>query len=202
VRPVPYDPERSLALLHEAGYRDDNHDRFLEKGGRDLSVQLIVIGDDEIKPRATIALQRVFYEIGVKMKVVVIPPDTILAHDFYRGTFQMIFMQANVGIDPAIAATVWHSRGRYNFGMYHNAEVDSFFNQGRQTLDNRERAFIYQHIHALIARDHPACFLFFRESLVGLSSRLQGARGYPENILSSAGRWKVGRPSRRNGRLL
>ena len=87
----------------------------------------------------------------------------------------------------------WHSRniGRTNLAHYSNREVDRLIEEGIQETDIVERAPIYRKIHALMANDRAAVFLFFRKKFLATSSRFAGVKASPENYYTSMPYWSI-----------
>ena len=112
-------------------------------------------------------------EIGVRMTSKVLPYAE-MAQYVKAGNFDVCFAQNNPGLDPDKASLFWHSDGALNFGSYENNEVDRLLHTGRTSDNPRERRSIYRKVHALIAQDYSAVFLFFQRYSVVSTSRLKG----------------------------
>jgi len=103
-------------------------------------------------------------------------------------------LTADAGVDPdKFTRLFWHSEniGSSNLGAYGNSEVDRLIEAGRTSLDTEERRRLYRRIHALIARDHPAVFLYVRKIFFATSARLDGINTAPELFYQSIKDWYI-----------
>lgn len=179
VEPVKYDPVKALDLLNETGWRDVDEDGFLEKGGKEFEFVLVMDEGDEVKERAARVVRQQLNDIGIRMKARFLGMNDLL-DVLQSGAYQATFTQLNGAGDPDHASWAWHSSmiGGFNFAFYENSEVDRLFESGRLAVEDEERTKIYRSIHALIASDAPATFLFFPETAEGVAARFKGVKSY------------------------
>lgn len=200
VRPVPYDPREARRLLAEAGWTDRNGDGVLDKHGKPLEVELLVDTGDKAKETTALVVRQQLQEIGVKIRLTRLSASALIGNRLAPGDFEMALMQYNVGQDPATAALFWHSRNigtrELNMARYRNARVDSLFDAGHTVSGFDRRQAIYREIHALIAGDQPAAFLYFKNRFEAVNRRIGGVefgaesgRGY--NLYHSAKKWHI-----------
>jgi peptide/nickel transport system substrate-binding protein len=75
---------------------------------------------------------------------------------------------------------VWHSSqngpDQLNSFSYANSEVDALLEKGRATCHQQERVATYHRIQQILAEDQPYVFLYFRETLPVVSSRVRGIK--------------------------
>ncbi|MBA7564415.1 hypothetical protein ES708_06078 [subsurface metagenome] len=105
-----------------------------------------------------------------------------------------MLLQFNAGVDPDKFITYfWHSEniGSSNLGGYKNSEVDRLIEEGRTSLDFEERKHLYRRIHALIAGDRPAVFLYVRKIFFATSNKLEGINAAPELFYQSIKDWHI-----------
>jgi len=73
--------------------------------------------------------------------------------------FQALLTDYDTPIDPD-QYTIWHSTQATNFTHYSNLKVDKLLEDGRRTLDRKQRTEIYQDFQRFLLEDCPAVFLY------------------------------------------
>jgi len=69
--------------------------------------------------------------------------------------------------------------------------------KGRTTCVQEERARYYHRIHEILAFEQPIIFLYFRDALPVVSSRVHGIRSGPAGIRYDFSKWYVPRGEQR-----
>lgn len=162
---------------------------------------MLVDSGDKVKELAALVIRQQLQEIGVKLTFERINFPKLLNEYLISGKFKMVLIQFNAGADPGTASVFWHSRniGKYNVAGYKNIQVDSLFDLGSVTTDQKKRQNIYRQLHAVIAADQPATFLFFKNRFEAVNRRIAGVKsGGGFNIYQSIKQWYiVPQPDRR-----
>jgi peptide/nickel transport system substrate-binding protein len=146
---IPYDPERAVRLLDEAGYPAKQGVRF------SLTFKATT---GELSRAIAEAMQFQLAQIGIRVEIRSYEWGTFYA-DIKSGNFQL-YVLTWVGItDPDYYHYIFHSasvppRGA-NRGHYANPEVDRLLAAGRQTSDPRRRKAIYGQIQQILAGELP-----------------------------------------------
>jgi peptide/nickel transport system substrate-binding protein len=200
VATYPYDPERARTLLAEAGWRERNDAGILVKNGKPFAFELITNqGNDERKKIAEI-IQASLREIGVAVEIRTIEWATLLKEWVRKRRFEAIVLGWAIGTDPD-QYTIWHSSKTgpddFNTISFANAEVDELLEKGRATCVQAERARYYHRIHEILAREQPVIFLYFRDALPVVSSRVHGIVPGPAGIRYDLPRWYVPKAEQR-----
>ena len=196
----PYDPRRAQALLAEAGWTERNADGILVKNGKPFVFELITNqGNDERKKIAEI-IQASLREIGVAVEIRTIEWATLLKEWVRKRRFEAIVLGWGIGNDPD-QYNIWHSSKTgpddFNTISFANAEVDALLEKGRTTCVQEERARYYHRIHEILAFEQPIIFLYFRDALPVVSSRVHGIRSGPAGIRYDFSKWYVPRGEQR-----
>ena len=79
----------------------------------------------------------------------------------------------------------------FNFVSYSNPEVDHLLDLGRMTCVQSERKRAYDRLQEILAEDQPIIFLYFRDALPVVSSRVRGIVPSPNGILYNFHKWYV-----------
>jgi peptide/nickel transport system substrate-binding protein len=190
-----YDPEKAKALLAEAGWKDRNGDGVVEdKDGKPFTLTIRTNqGNDERKKIAEIIQQRL-KEIGVNADIQLIEWAAFIKEFVKPRRFEVVVLGLGTGTDPD-QFVVWHSSQRgpdqMNRTGYANPEVDSLLEAGRSSCVQSERVRYYHRIQEILAHDLPMVFLYFRDALPAVASRIHGVNPAPAGILYNFDEWYV-----------
>jgi peptide/nickel transport system substrate-binding protein len=199
-RTYAYDPARAKALLAEAGWRERNAEGILVKNGKPFTFEILTNqGNDERKKVAEI-IQASLRDIGVGAEVRTLEWATLLKEWIRKRRFDTVILGWQIGTDPD-QYNIWHSSKTapedLNSASYANREVDDLLEKGRTTCVQAERAKYYQRIHEILAEDQPYLFLYFRDELPVVSSRVHGVAAAPNGIKYNFREWYVPRAQQR-----
>jgi peptide/nickel transport system substrate-binding protein len=194
VRTYPYDPARARALLAEAGWKTTNADGLLVKDGRAFTFELLTSqGSDEGRKVAEI-IQANLREIGIGVEIRVLEWAAFLKEHVRKRRFEAVSMGWSIGLDPDQYG-IWHSSktgpDEFNFVSYSNPEVDRLLDLGRMTCLQSERKRAYDRLQEILAEDQPIIFLYFREMLPVVASRVRGIVPGPIGIGYNFTEWFV-----------
>jgi peptide/nickel transport system substrate-binding protein len=194
VKRYAYDPARAKALLAEAGWVDTNNDGIVDKDGKPFAFEILTNqGNDERKKVAEI-VQASLKRIGVKTDIRVLEWATFLKEYIKKRRFEALIMGWGIGWDPD-QYDVWHSSKTgpddLNHISYANPEVDRLLELGRGSCNKEERTAHYHRLQEVLAEEQPLVFLYFRDSLPVVSSRIHGIVPAPQGIDHNFPRWYV-----------
>ena len=194
VRRYPHDPARARALLAEAGWKDTDGDGLLDKNGKPFTFELLTNqGNDERKKVAEL-IQSSLKEIGVGVEIRVIEWASFLSEYIKKRRFDAIVLGWGIGTDPD-QYEIWHSSktgpDELNHISYANPEVDALLEQGRTSCRQAERKKFYDRLQTILAEDQPIVFLYFRDALPVVSSRVRGIVPAPSGIRYNFNEWYV-----------
>ena len=201
VQPMPYDPEKAIELLNEAGFvRGD--DGLMEKDGEKLSLTLKVpiAKESEAVKRVVLAFKNYLSKIGVEItgefeEWLAWKEDVFLKHDFD------IIFASWVFDDSADISSLFHSAEigswKNNFGAFANAEVDSLIVESKLTLDHEKRRTINRKLHSIIADENPYTFLWTLTNYAGYNKKLRKVAIHPYKFFSFADEWFVPKSEQR-----
>jgi peptide/nickel transport system substrate-binding protein len=196
VKGVPYDPERARRLLAEAGWTRRDDAGLLVKDGRPFTFELLTNqGNDERKKIAEI-IQASLRELGVDVEIRILEWAAFLKEHVKKRRFDAIVLGWGTGVDPD-QFVVWHSSQMgpddLNHVSYANPEVDALLEAGRSTCQQADRVRSYHRMHEVLAADQPLVFLYWRDALPAVSSRIFGVQPGPAGIKYNLPHWFVPR---------
>ena len=200
VKTYPYDMDRARALLAAAGWKERNADGLLVKDGKPFTFEILTNqGNDERKKIAEI-LQSQLRELGVGAEIRILEWAALLKEHIRKRHFEAIVLGWGTGVDPD-QFVIWHSSQQspeqMNHIGYSNPEADAALEQGRSACVQAERVKHYHRLQEILAEDQPIVFLYFREALPVVSSRIHGIEPGPNGINFNFTRWFVPRQLQR-----
>ncbi len=195
VQPLPYDPQKAIELLNEAGFVQGD-DGIMEKDGEKLSLMLKVPieKESEAVKRVVLAFKNYLSKIGVDIQGefkewMSWKEDVFLKHDF-----DVIFASW-VFDDSADITSLFHSSEigpwRNNFGAYANPEVDGLIVESKLTLDHEKRRTIYRKLHSTLAEECPYTFLWTLTNYAAYHKKLRHVAIHPYKFFSFADEWYI-----------
>jgi peptide/nickel transport system substrate-binding protein len=200
VRTYPYDMDKARELLAAAGWKQRNADGILVKDGQPFSFVLRTNqGNDERRKVAEI-VQASLKDLGVRVDIQVIEWASFLKEYIKKKRFEAIILGWGIGLDPD-QYEVWHSSKTgpddLNRIGYMNPEADEMLEKGRASCVEAERKKYYDRFQEILAEDQPIVFLFFRDALPVISSRIRGIAPSPNGIRYNFNEWYVPKPLQR-----
>ena len=196
-----YDPEKAKALLAQAGWKDRDGDGVVEdKEGKPFTLTIRTNqGNDERKKIAEIIQQRL-KEIGINADIQLIEWAAFIKEFVKPRRFEVVVLGLGTGTDPD-QYVVWHSSqqgpDQMNRTGYANPEVDRLLEAGRSSCVQSERVRYYHRIQEILAQDLPMIFLYFRDALPVVASRIHGVSPAPAGILYNFDEWYVPKTQQR-----
>lgn len=187
--PDPFDPARARALLAEAGWRDTDGDGVLDRDGLRFSFTVVTRKGDPVRENGVVVIRENLRAVGVEVRPRVLEFGAALSEvrqgkfDAYLGVYQ-----ARLSVDPS-ALLRSTAVDRFNYGGYANATVDSLLDAGLACPDRAVAAGIWRRLQAAVAADAPCAFLYYPETLVGVSRRLRGVRPHLLSPYNNAAEW-------------
>ncbi len=176
LKPYPYDKNKALALLKEAGWVPGPNG-ILAKDGKTFTFVMDTI--QTIRPLAE-AVSAMLRDVGIDSSVrvweygVVVPQLLAGERQAYVGDWGDAAFDP-VGHMEAKWATYkkGSAYGRGNFSGYSNARVDQLIGDGEIEPDEAKRHTIYNEAQKLIYDEAPAVFLVLPQAIEAASARVQ-----------------------------
>ncbi len=162
IEPLPYDPERALELLAEAGWKR-GPEGWLEKNGVRLQFTLITNQGNNIRQAILSIAQDSWRKIGIDVRTDVLEWAVFIQERVNKFDFDALVLGWSMPIEPDLYQ-IWHSSqtqpNQLNFVAFKNQKADDLIIKSRQEY-NHERQVRYAHrLHEIIAREQPYTFLY------------------------------------------
>ncbi len=201
LKPYPYNTNKALALLSEAGYKK-NKDGLLEKDGKVLRFEILT-NQNKQREMTAVIIQRRLKEIGVAVSIRVIEWASFINQFIKTGDFDVVVLGWSLSLDPD-QYNIWHSTqqgpGQFNFLGYENKRVDNLLERGRLELDVVKREKIYHEFSDILLEDSPIVYLYAGYGLSAINNRVRGIKkpSPPAGIYHNSYDWFIPKILRRN----
>ena len=188
----PYDPERALDLLEEAGWGDADGDGILDKlvDGERLSFEFefLVNSGNQIRKDIALIMQSELRDIGIDCQVRELDWSIFLQRVRSRDFAAMTLGWTGYVRFPPDGYQVWHSsqvESGSNYIGFINAEVDEILEAYRREFDPVRRIALYHRFQEILHEEQPYTFLWKGRNARAYSRRYQGVNWYPGGDRSS-----------------
>lgn len=194
VASYPYDPARARQLLAEAGWRERNAQGLLVRDGQPFRFELLTNQGNDERKRVAEIIQAALRDLGIAVDIRILEWAAFLKEHVRKRRFDAIILGWGTSPDPD-QYVIWHSSQTgpddLNTISYANREVDRLLERGRASCKQEERQPVYHRLHQLLAEDQPIIFLYWRDALPVVSSRVHGIDPGPAGIRYNFPRWFV-----------
>jgi peptide/nickel transport system substrate-binding protein len=185
----PYDPQKALVLLAEAGWKDTDGDGILDKeiDGQRVAFRFEIKfnSGNDIRKSVALALQDELRKHGIDANVRALD-WTIFLDEVRNQKFDAVILGWAMSVIEPDAYQVWHSSQAENKGSnmisYKNPRVDTILEEYRRTFDEAKRIELYREFQRLLNVEQPYTFLFMQKAVTAVSRRFRGVE-----VLASGG---------------
>jgi len=182
VKPLPYDPDRALELLSEAGWYDRNGNDIADKDGVELEIEFLMPTGNEASLSFGRKLQESLSAIGVSLRMTALDWATITERKNERN-----FDALSLAWFPPLEAdpeAKWHSkwgafdkRGQ-NYSGVRSPAVDDLIERGQREIDPHKRWEIWHELHRTLYDMQPYMFMWNVPTKFAMSHRVHGFEAF------------------------
>ena len=179
-----YDPEKAAQILDEAGYTDTDGDGIREMNGKNISLELAVVGGEDSALNKTVgeAMSAQLKEVGIEITLMV---SELLSQTDVQESYNLMFKHVFAGNtnDPQNFLDLYFSsEGSNNIGHYHNEEFDALVESLKTEFDREKRIEIATEAQKLVLEDCGYLFLCYPDYNIVTGSNITGIKHYPVNF--------------------
>jgi ABC-type transport system substrate-binding protein len=191
---IPFDRAAARSALAAAGWRMGERD-ILRRGGRPLTIDILVPNTSGSRRRLAEQLQQQWREVGAEV--------TVTAVDFpvFQERLGAGRFEAYIGAwldEPSARAIAdqWTRAGweDTNYGHYANPAFDSLLGAAMREPRPAEAAGLYRRAMAVLNADAPAIFLYAPSNNAVVSRRVQGFEIDPFSWAAALRKWRLPSP--------
>lgn len=198
----PFDPERAMALLDEAGWTPGPGGVRVNGAGEKLSVSLMTTAGNRTRELVQQVLADYWKRVGVETVIRNEPARVFFGETVSKCRFPGLAMFAWLSAPEHLPRTTLHSEsipseannwGGQNYTGYANPEMDRLIDAIEIELDRNTRASLWAELQRLYATDLPVLPLYFRADAYILPTWLQGVRptGHKYTTTNWIEEWRV-----------
>jgi peptide/nickel transport system substrate-binding protein len=168
---LPFDRARALALLDDAGYRDNDADGVRDRGGRPIRLSLLQTAGSRSLALEAHAFTLELRKAGILLDIVTADAPTILAR-LKKGDFDLAPMvwEGRPDEDPT---PLFGADGPYNFGGYRSTAVEALLDELRRAPGPAARQSLLARLAHIVADEQPVIFLYRHDVPALISNRVQ-----------------------------
>lgn len=150
LQPYQYAPEKSVALLEEAGWMPEAGSTIRSRDGEMLVIDLVFTGTDAIAKSLAEIIQAELAGIGIGINLIGEEASSVTARQ-HDGSFGMIFNETfGAPYDPHAHLSSMRSPSHADFqaqsGLKDKAELDAQIGEALLSRDEEKRAALYAHV--------------------------------------------------------
>ncbi|MCS7072621.1 MAG: ABC transporter substrate-binding protein, partial [Anaerolinea sp.] len=143
-----YDANRARSLLAEAGFTDADENGFLEFGGAELTITVIVPPWGQI-PEVAQFLQDQWRDVGIRTILNPVPSRSTLLEAVGTGDYNLVAFY-EFGADPSFLARYFLTNGVNNWSGVSDPTLDQLLIDAERTSDVSARFGLYSQVQQLI----------------------------------------------------
>jgi len=175
IKPWPYDSDRAMQLLAEAGYtKKDAQGVLLGPDGTPFKFRLCYGNKSPVTERMVLSIKDSMARVGIVLEQE--PTDwPIMLKKIDTRDFDAITLGWSGGIETDIFQ-MFHSsqiEDGDNYMSYRNPELDKNIEIARRTLNEEERMKIWQKCHQILHEDQPYTFMLYRKNTMFVDKRIK-----------------------------
>jgi peptide/nickel transport system substrate-binding protein len=174
LKPPGRDIEKAKALLAQSGVKTP------------VSVVLTITNETDIQQAGEV-IQSMAREAGFDVKIRAMEFASSL-QAAYAGDFEAYLINWSGRADPD--GNMWqmlHDGGTFNYGHYHDADVDRALDDARKVAGVDERRAFYAKVWTHERDDLPLVYLWSSANIVGLKASITGFRQVPDGLIRLQG---------------
>jgi peptide/nickel transport system substrate-binding protein len=192
LEPHPHGPDEAGRLLDAAGWRDEDGDGWRERDGAPFQFEIQVNADSPIRQDMALMVQEDLKRVGLDARPVALERNT------YGSRHRAREFDAFIGgwrlptkVDLAVTFASRASEHGVNYGLYSNPELDALLTRADQASRASEAKPVLDEAQQILHRDQPYTFLYWRDRLVGFSSRLRDVQPNAQSPLFDLDEWWI-----------
>jgi len=189
LKTYPFDPQKALALLRDAGWRDTDGDGVLDKvidgETTPLRFEIKINSGNAVRKSVALVLLDELHKHGIAASVRELD-WTIFLNDVKNHQFDAVVLGWQMSTTEPDAYQVWHSSQAANKGSnaisYKNDRVDEILEQYRREFDEEKRIQLYKEFQQILHEEQPYTFLYVSKRVSAVHRRFQNVEVFPDGL--------------------
>ncbi|MEA3294715.1 MAG: ABC transporter substrate-binding protein, partial [Euryarchaeota archaeon] len=183
----PYNKDKALSLLEEAGITDTDNDGILEYNGEDFQLTIKLYSSRAVMQPSVEIMGIQLEDIGIEVKIQFLESAAI-KEDMVSGNYDLAFYSYNSApnVDPGWFLTQHFDSTSGSMEnqwiRYSNDTVNSLLADAEIAMNQSERKGYYDQVQAIIVEQSPEMFIFHEKQQIGQYVEVMGYVLYPNEI--------------------
>jgi peptide/nickel transport system substrate-binding protein len=198
---LPFDAAQAQQLLAQAGWRDTNGDKVLEKNGKPFRFTLLVNSANRSHQDMATVIQQQLAAVGVQMEVSTQEFQSMLqqykARNYEAVVANWLLDTFKVDPTPLFSCAQARIANSANRTGYCNPQADRLMEQGQRTTDAAQAKQTWEQFSRILQQDQPVSFLYWSEDLAGVGPRLRNVTTDARSKIVNIGDWWIPADRRR-----
>ena len=163
----PYDPEKAIELLKEAGYPDGFSFTITVPSNYQQHVNTAQIIAEDLKA------------VGINAGIQLVEWGTWLEDVYSNGNYENTIIGLTGKLDPYDILVRFVSDFRRNFFHYNNGEYDKLIKEAMVETDENKRAELYKECQMILTEDAACVWTCDPNLVIAMRNDLKGYKSYP-----------------------
>lgn len=192
LRPLPFDPKSSEALLSGEGWKDTDGDDILDKRGRKFAFVLKIPSGNKMRSTIASIVQNQLRALKIEVKIEQLERPVFWG-DLMEKKFDACIAGFNVPLQMQLEE-LWGSeldRSPFNLASFRNPRVAEILAGAKRVRKESDHAAAWKEFQAILQEEQPCTFLYWMNDLVAINKRVQGTSIGVRGIAYEAGEWHV-----------
>ncbi len=192
IKPYPYSLKASIELLTRAGWKDNDNDGILDRGGKKFSFKLAIQGNNKLRNEIATIIKDNLKQIGAEVTIEVLEP-AIFVESMFGRKFDAFISGWSVPI-PIDLSPYWSSdleNNPANTAGYRSKKADLLLSKMKSKISDGERSGLYKEFQKVIYNETPVVFLFWSDKIVAFNKRLANPGFSPLGTVHYCWNWRL-----------
>ena len=187
LKPLPYDPQKALALLAEAGWKPGAGGALM-KDGKPLKFTLSVDKGNPAREQTATIAQQFYKKLGMDVTLETMEWGAFASKRWLAREYEAIHMWWITPPDPD-QMDFYGTGGPSNHAHFSNPEMDKVLLEAQKTTDRERRRQLYYRFQELEMAAPPAATLYYPKEIRAMNSKLVIPRVGVRDALQHAEAW-------------
>lgn len=181
---------KARSLMYKAGWGDSDGDGLLDQNGKEMAFNLFYPKDKPTETELAGLIQDQIKLLGVKIHLHPLETPKLMERVFRSRTFDLYLLSWSLTPDPDVTDIFGPGPAADAIG-FKDARARELLKHGNESVVISRRQPYYQAWSRMANEDLPYIFLFTRNEVAAVSSRLRGIEVGPMGYTGSVERWWV-----------
>ncbi len=176
LKPVPYNPEKALELLNQAGWRYKENSQFLYNREKYFEFELLIFKESQVEKKVARFIKLCLNDIGIKVRLKPVPYDELIRRYHRNNEFQAVITELSSTYRyPEYLAEIWspYSSDKSRAGCFGHPKITALLKLAVSEKDKKKHKALMYKAEALITSLQPGTFLYHKTAIDVMSRRFK-----------------------------